>query len=153
MNGRHIAVPVNQNRRGKRLGGPIQIGRRVISHHDRIIDLHLFGERRDRFPSVIVERYADHYKSLIFILSLKIDEPRDFDLTGAAPSRPEINHHRLAFVVGKTDYLAAYILQFKVGSGFAVFSGLHGLRVCCAGGGAGQACHQPTQNHSSDVPG
>ena len=99
----------------------------IVTQQDPVVDLLPAHEGRDCLPSVIVHRYAEHFKSAIAVLFLELDEPRHLLVAGAAPGRPEIEQNNFAAVIGEVRDIAAGIFEFEVGRYVAILLGLHSL--------------------------
>src|ERR1700733_9966892 len=90
------------------------IGQRLIADHDGIVDALLVEPGPDGFPTIVVHRNSDDDQSLLLILFLKLDEPRNFQLEAVAPGGPEIYKNHFPFLFRKPDVLIVRVLQNKI---------------------------------------
>src|SRR5258705_7214 len=76
--------------------------------------------RLEGLPAVFIHRDADDHQPTRLVGLVEFDEPRDFDLTGSAPSGPEVEQHHLAFEARQCDFRAIGVQQSKIRGGFAI---------------------------------
>jgi hypothetical protein len=55
-------------------------------------------------------------KALILVLLFEVDEPRNLDLAGSAPRRPEVQQHHFAAIVRELHGSAVGVLQREIRS-------------------------------------
>src|SRR5665213_1565073 len=108
MDGRNPSATVDHKRGWQRFETAILIARFVVAEHNAIIDLFPGNERRDGFPSVLVHRNAQNFEPPVFILALKLREPRNLGRARAAPRGPEIQDHHLALIIREMHQPVSY---------------------------------------------
>ena len=126
MDGCDPSGPVDQKRARQRVQATVQLAEHLRSQQDAVVHLAFLNVRLDDAPAILVHGNANHRKTLVLVGLLELDEPGDFDLTGAAPGGPKIEQDNLALIVGKLDASAIGVLQGEIRRRFAVFLRLHG---------------------------
>src|SRR5260370_12459123 len=86
------ALTVDDECGRKPLDSTEQLRDGVRSHEDRIVDLMGRNVGFHTFP-IVVHGDSKHNEAVFPKLPLEIDEPRNFDVAGAAPGRPKIQYH------------------------------------------------------------
>src|SRR5579863_747343 len=90
-----------------------QVNLLAAVHRHGVIHLEFVIELFHGFRT-IVERDADHRETLVAILVLELDEPRNLHLAGTAPRRPEVEQDDLAAVVRQPESLAVEFRQGEI---------------------------------------
>ena len=125
MDGCDPSGPVDQKRARQRIQATIQLAEHLRSQQDAIIDLAFLNVWLHDAPAILVHGDANNRKTLVLVVLLKLDEPGNLNLTGAAPGSPKIEQDNLALIVGKLDASAIGILEREVRRRFAIFLRLH----------------------------
>ena len=110
------ALPIDDERSRERINAAIQCAYGIIAQDDAVIHLLRGNVRFDRLPSVLIHGNANDLEALALILLLEFDEPGDFEGTGTAPGRPEIEHHDLASQVTEFQRIPVRVLERKIRS-------------------------------------
>src|SRR5689334_14445389 len=75
------AIAVDQERGRQRVHAAVQLGSGVITLHNPVVDCQFGDEGLDHRPSLFIHGYTDYSETLVFVLSLELNEPRDLDFT------------------------------------------------------------------------
>src|SRR6266436_171368 len=112
--GDELAVTVHEKRCGQHADTAVALPNRFLAEQDRVVDAHFLGEFGDVFGAGVVHGYADDLESLGAVFFLQLDEPRHFDLAGAAIRRPEVEQDGFAAEAGELEALAVERGQVEI---------------------------------------
>ena len=105
-----LAIAVDQEGGRQRIHPAVQLGDRIVSLQDPIIDGQLGDERLHGRPPFFVHRDADDGETLVFVLALEVDEPGNLDLAGTAPGGPKIEQDDFSRVIGQVYDIAVAVI-------------------------------------------
>src|SRR5713226_1280384 len=86
-------------------------------HHHWVVDLILPHKLCHLRLGSFVHRNPDYFKAALLVLPLQLHKHWNLKLAGPTPGGPEIHQHHLASVVGKFDWFAGEVTQFKIDGG------------------------------------
>src|SRR5260370_24934997 len=112
----------------------------------------LLEEWLHRFPTVLIHRNADDRKPALFVPTLKLHVPGDFNFATRAPRGPEVEQDYPSFVMGQCDRGPFRVAKSKVWSGLASLprrggSGLSSSR-CQQLGGQGHSPYDSREHRT-----
>src|SRR5438105_5016758 len=81
----HTSVAVDDKRCRQRLDAAVQVSDGIVPEGNAIVDPFLFDVGLYGVPSILVHGDAQNGKPAIFVLLLKLHEPRDLNLARPAP--------------------------------------------------------------------
>src|SRR5579864_8506944 len=100
MNGCDPTLPVNDECCRQRKYSSVKFRQLVITYRRAIVHLVRLYEGLNCLPAIVIHRDAQHGKTAVPIHLLELDEPRNLDLAGTAPSGPEIEKYDPTLEIG-----------------------------------------------------
>jgi len=88
-------LPVNKERRRQRIDSSVKPRHLVCAYRNAVVHLMLLNERLNHLQTAVIHGNPEHGETAVLIFLLKLDEPRNLDLAGTAPSGPEVKQSTL----------------------------------------------------------
>src|SRR5438270_6239234 len=104
------AVPLDEHTH-RHCAQSIFLSESIVGDHHGIIHLFCLDERFHDLPAIVVHRSANHGQTAPCVVFLEFHVPGDFSLASVTPSRPKIEEHNSAFVIGQSNRSASRIDQ------------------------------------------
>lgn len=123
------ALPIDEESRGQSVDPAVKLRGLIVADQHAVIQFHTFDERLNHTPPLVIHGDSQNHQAAVLVLALKIDEPRDFNLAGTAPSGPEIEEHDLSAVIRKMNDLSIPIFQGEIRGVVAVLIYLYRGRI------------------------
>jgi len=113
-----VALAIDQQGSRQGIDTAIEVGDVVVTQHNRVIHGVFAKVRLENLPAFVIERDAEDFEAVGFVLRLEVHKPGDFLLAADALGGPEIQQHNLAFVAGEADFVSLRVLKGEAGRGF-----------------------------------